>query len=119
MACQLTKSGVNWTASAGSIVTLRILADYVFLTSAKYNDQDLDVHENSVSFTVSPGAAQLLFGVAGPTGVGEGRPPKGRPTDKSLLGPMTVVEDCGDGQAQALFYVDEVPPVLSFTIVGN
>lgn len=119
MACQLTSSGGNWTARTGSIVTLKILADYAFLTIAKYNDQDLEVHENSVSFTVATGATQLLFEVTGPTDVGEGRPPKGRPTSKSLLEPITVVEDCGNGQTQALFHGDEIPTVLAFTIVGN
>jgi hypothetical protein len=118
MACQLTNSDANWTATIGSVVTVKLISDYAFILTAKYNEQDLAVRDNSVSFNVVLGPAQLSLAVAGPTDVGEGRPSKGRPTNKRLLEPVTFVEDCGNGQTQALFQANEILPVLAFTIVG-
>ncbi len=102
MACALKKTGSNFTATTGSVVTVNVIADNTTITGAKYNDQAIPFQNNSTSFTVVNDGALLQLALAGP--------------------PETVefVEDCGGGQTQHLFgYQNQFQPTVSFIIIGN
>ena len=102
MACSLTRSGLGWVATAGSSVTVKVLPDGTTLTGAKYNNFDIPVQDNSITFTVAHGVALLLLSFLAPS--------------KSV----EVVEACSDGNTQSLFTSqNEIPSILSFQIIGN
>lgn len=102
MPCMLSKAGFDWTATNGSSVTVKVIADNTSMTGAKYNGGDLTPQNNSVTFTIVDGTALLLLALAGP--------PES----------VEIVEDCGGGKTQHLFgYEDDFHPVIGFTIIGH
>jgi len=102
MACSLTDDGLQCSAKTGSQVTVKVISSATNLVSAQYNDQDVPVSDNSMSFAVVAGVALLLLNLAGPEDSVE------------------IVEDCGGGQTQHLFgYDDDFHPVLGFSIMGT
>lgn len=103
MACSLTDNIFNFSAANGANVTVKIIADNTRLVGAEYNDQPLQISNNtSVSFTVVAGRSLLLLNPAGPEE------------------DVEIVEDCGAGQTLHMFgYKDDSHPALGFTIVGT
>ncbi len=101
MPCSLTDDGSSCSATTGSVITLRVIATATRLVKANYNDVDVPLAGNSVTFTVVAGPAPLLLDLAGPEDAVE------------------IVQDCGDGKTKHLFgYHDDYHPIIGFKIVG-
>jgi hypothetical protein len=87
-------------------VTVRVLGDGVTLVGGKYNDYDIPVQNNSITFTVVAGVGFLVLSFLAPS-------------DLTLSKSVEVVEDCGAGSTQRLFASESDTSFLSFQIIGN
>jgi hypothetical protein len=91
---------MQFGATVGAKVTVKVIADNTLLVSATYNDQPIPVAKNSVIFTVVAGNALLLLILAGPEE------------------DVEIVEDCTP-PLHMFGYNDDAHPALGFTIVGT
>ncbi|HEX4499401.1 MAG TPA: hypothetical protein VIE43_27255 [Thermoanaerobaculia bacterium] len=102
MPCSLTKSGIEFDAATGAVVTIKLKAKSTTqIVDAEYNDASIPVTANGTTFTVVSGPALLFLFLAGPPDTVE------------------ILEDCGGGKTQHLFgYKSDFHPALGFKIAG-
>lgn len=103
MPCSLTRNGIEFDATAGAVVTVKLKAKSTTqIVEAEYNGDSIPVTDNSTQLTVVSGPALLLLFLAGPPDT------------------VAVVEDCGGGKTRRLFgYKGDFHPALGFKIVGS
>jgi hypothetical protein len=101
--CSLTQNGIEFDATTGNAVTIKLKAKSTTqIVEAEYNDDLITVADNSTTFTVVSGPALLFLFLAGPPDTVE------------------VLEDCGGGKTKRLFgYKGDFHPALGFKIVGS
>lgn len=102
MPCSLTRNGIEFDATTGDVVTIKLKAKSTTqIVEAEYNHIQTPVTNNSTTFTVASGRALLFLFLAGPPDT------------------IEILEDCGGGKTKHLFgYKGSFHPVLGFKIVG-